>query len=677
MENKKFIIYQILLRVFGNRCESQVSQGSLAFNGTGKFSSVSRDVFAYLKRLGVTHIWYTGVIEHATCEDFTAYGIPLDNPLTVKGLAGSPYAIKDYYDVNPYLADNPHNRIGEFVSLVERTHEAGFKVIIDFVPNHLARVYHQDSTEARSILAEQGRPFPPDFGNENFYLLPDKLSCSNFLDSVPDVQKNLLQRYLNQRYSKSLVLEDLHDECLLDENPAKATGNNCFSAAPSSGDWYETVKLNYGVDYLGGTGNHFSPLPDTWVKMREILLFWLSLGVDGFRCDMAEMVPVEFWEWVTGEVRSKYQSALFIAEIYNRSLYEIYLFKGGFDYLYDKEGLYDHLKSIAQSCSVSACSGVHGGSRGGVNRGRVDNILHNDDARCCSGKVEGRDGVCKYDGECNGGCNGECDGECDGRCNNYEPQGRLYNIKASDITNCWQNINNIQNRMLNFLENHDEQRLASSFNLSNPFAAIPELVVSLMLNKAPFMLYFGQEVGERGMLEEGYSGKDGRTSIFDWCCAPSVVRLLNGKLLKDEKLLLNLYRTLIDFAMNSSAVTAGDMYDLSYCQGGVSCFDSGSQFVFARISRLDINNIKARKEVVIVAVDFRMKGVDEVYVNRHFMDYASLNDGGNYSAEWLVECDGEFVGKQSYIKEALCLRADSVVKMKQLGYGISVLRLFV
>ena len=633
MENKKFIIYQILLRVFGNRSESQVPQGSLALNGTGRFSSVSNDVFAYLHRLGVTHIWYTGVVEHATCEDFTEYGIPLDNPLTVKGLAGSPYAIKDYYDVNPYLADNPGNRIGEFVSLVKRTHDAGFKVIVDFVPNHVARLYHQDSIEARTILAVQGKLFPPGFGDENFYLLPDKFSCRNFVDSVPDVQKSLLLGYLKQSGCKCRALGESDEERSLDENPARATGNNCFSAAPNSGDWYETVKLNYGVDYLGGTGNHFSPVPDTWIKMGEILLFWLSLGVDGFRCDMAEMVPVEFWGWVTIEVRSRYKSALFIAEIYDRNLYESYLFKGGFDYLYDKEGLYDHLKSIAQTLSVSGCNSVY--------------------------------------------CGTESDERDDGERNNFVPQGRLNNIKASDITNCWQDINGIQNRMLNFLENHDEQRLASSFNLSNPFAAIPELVVSLMLNKAPFMLYFGQEVGERGMLEEGYSGKDGRTSIFDWCSAPSVVRLLNGKLLKNEKRLLNLYRTLLDFAMTSPAVTGGDMYDLSYCQGGLSCFDSGSHFVFARISRLDIHNVKAQKEVVIVAVDFGMKGVDEVFVNRHFIDYASLIDGGSYSAEWLLECEGEFVGKQSYIRENLLLRADSVVKMRQFGYGISVLRLFV
>lgn len=656
MKNKKFIIYQMLLRVFGNRSKSQVSQGSLALNGTGKFSSVTDEVFMHLKGLGVTHIWYTGVIEHATCEDFTAYGIPLDNPLVVKGLAGSPYAIKDYYDVNPYLADNPSARLGEFVSLVERTHKAGFRVIIDFVPNHVARGYHQDSEEARTMLAQQGKPFPPDFGDENYYLLPDRFSCRNFIDCVPEEQKKLFSRYLAQwrgnfavhlsekldasdRSDASETSDELKNEYLFDENPAKATGNNCFNAAPGACDWYETVKLNYGVDYcgIGVAGNCFSPIPDTWLKMRDILLFWLSLGVDGFRCDMAEMVPIEFWEWVTKEVKCLYQSAMFIAEIYNRQIYETYLFKGGFDYLYDKEGLYDNLKSISQTYSVTGYKG-----------------------------------------------NGYTDGQCvheldtqDGSVESFPPQGRLQNIKASAITYCWQGINDIQNRMLNFIENHDEQRIASDFNLSNPFAAIPELVVSLMLNKAPFMLYFGQEVGERGMLEEGYSRRDGRTSIFDWCFAPAVKRLLEGDLFGSEKILLNLYRTLLVFAMGSPAVTAGDMYDLSYCQGGLSGFDKDSQFVFARVSRLDISNPIAPKEVVIVAVDFNMRGVCEVYIPKHFVDYASLKDGGSYSAEWLVAVDEEIVGKGSSIKGTICLWADSVMQMRQFGYGVAAVRLSV
>ena len=141
----KFIIYQILLRVFGNTNENCVPGGSLHSNGTGKFSSITTQVLDKLKELAVTHVWYTGVIEHATKTSFEEFGIRKDNPAVIKGEAGSPYAIKDYYDVNPYLANSVPDRMAEFEQLVSRTHESGLKVIIDFVPNHLAREYNSDS----------------------------------------------------------------------------------------------------------------------------------------------------------------------------------------------------------------------------------------------------------------------------------------------------------------------------------------------------------------------------------------------------------------------------------------------------------------------------------------------------------------------------------------------------
>lgn len=494
---KKFIIYQLLLRVFGNTNENCVPNGSLALNGTGKFSSVTDAFFEHLHTLGVSHIWYTGVIEHATCEDFSEYGIWQDNPSVVKGKAGSPYAIKDYYDVNPYLADSVADRMSEFENLVLRTHNAGFKVIIDFVPNHLAREYKSDSTPSWvKVFGTGDNPasFSPD---NNFYYIPGA-------------------DYVRGNYI---------------ESPAKATGNDCFTAYPSDNDWYETVKLNYGIDYLGGRAGHFNPIPKTWYMMYEILCFWAGKGVDAFRCDMAEMVPVEFWEWCIREVKQKYPLVQFIAEVYNPALYSSYMYRGGFDYLYDKVGLYDTLKGVAQG-----------------------------------------------------------------------------HTSASSITGCWQSVNDYQNRMLNFLENHDEQRIASEFNLGYPHKAIPSLAVSLMLNCAPFMIYFGQELGETGMLSEGFSGRDGRTSIFDWCSAPQVLKLIdsrygvNDTLLPEEDELLETYREMFRFATTNKAITCGQTYDLQYANYNNPNLDTNKCFVFARKYTPADNSNKG--ELVIIAADF-------------------------------------------------------------------------
>lgn len=497
---QKFIIYQLLLRVFGNKNANCVSNGSLLLNGSGKFSSISNNVFEYLHSLNVTHIWYTGVIEHVTKTDFTKYGIKKDNPSIIKGEAGSPYAIKDYYDVNPYLADDVNNRMAEADQLIERTHNNGFKVIIDFVPNHLAREYFSDSLPANAEnFGESDNtnfPFSP---QNNFYYLPDKT-------------------FIKGTYT---------------EKPAKATGNDCFTDNPTDNDWYETVKLNYGVDYLSGKKKCFNPIPKTWLMMKDVLMFWLGKGVDGFRCDMAEMVPAEFWKWCIGEVKEKFPATLFIAEVYNPNEYDSYI-GAGFDFLYDKVGLYDTLKAISQG-----------------------------------------------------------------------------NLSAEAITSNWQFLGDRQYKMLNFLENHDEQRIASAFNLRNPFKAIPELVVSLMFNRTPFMLYFGQEVGEEGMLKEGFSGEDGRTSIFDYCAASSVVRLLNDNLKTNEEELLKIYRELLSVAMHSFSIKYGDTYDLQYANSSNEFFDKNKCFVFARKTRYMIDNSLNKgelslktKELSIIVVDF-------------------------------------------------------------------------
>ena len=260
------IIYQLFPRVYG----------AMPTKRCGTFSDINDDEIERIKSLSVSHIWLTGVIRHSGWRD--------TNPAVTKGYAGSPYAIVDYYDIDPDLADNETNRMEEFEKAVERIHNHGLKVIIDFVPNHLAREYKGDFTD------------------NNFYILP------------------------NQKFVAPTENGDLYYEF-----PAKATGNDVFSPTPSLNDWYDTVKLNYENR-------------DTWHKMLKIMQFWCAKGVDGFRCDMAEMVPVEFWRWAIGELRKSF-NIIMIAEIYQPNLYKSYV-ESGFDFLYDKVGLYNTLENI-------------------------------------------------------------------------------------------------------------------------------------------------------------------------------------------------------------------------------------------------------------------------------------------------------------------------------------------
>ena len=497
-KTEKMIIYQVFPRWFGNTNTKPVRNGSLEENGVGKFSDFTPLALSKIKELGTTHIWYTGVIEHTTQTDYTAYHIQKDHRAVVKGKAGSPYAIKDYYDIDPDLADHVENRMEEFEALVARTHDAGMKVIIDFVPNHVARQYHSDAQY--NFIEELGqndntsKAFDP---NNNFYYIPGQPLTLPFTND---------------------------DEGLgYSEFPAKATGNDRFDAFPNCNDWYETVKLNYGVDYLNGRSKHFDPIPNTWHKMLDILRFWASKQIDGFRCDMAEMVPVEFWEWAIPLVKKDYP-VIFIAEVYNPAEYRNYIFNGHFDYLYDKVGLYDTLRAV----------------------------------------------ICGQ-------------------------------APASNIPACWQSLEGIQSHMLNFLENHDEQRLASDFFAKDPSAGISGLMVSALMNTNPMMIYSGQELGERGMDEEGFSGLDGRTTIFDYWSVSTLRNWKNGgkydggKLTEKQKQLRQQYAAILNIAKNEPAITQGSFFDLMYTNEKNRFFNNRNQYAFLR---------KHKNEVILVVANF-------------------------------------------------------------------------
>jgi glycosidase len=325
-KSDKQVVYQMMFHLWGNQQTQVKRNGSASENGVTKFKDISEKGLKALKKKGYSHLYTTGILEHATMEDMTAYGSPLDHPHVVKGRAGSPFAIKDYYDVNPFLADKPAERMQEFAAMLDRVHKADLKLVLDFVPNHLARAYHSDMKPAGVVDFGQNDNKDLSFSpNNNFYYLPG----TQF--TVPTG--------VNPPVPVTVPYIEI---------PAKVSGNNVFSAQPSIHDWFETVKLNYGVDLQHGNQSHFDPIPDTWLKMTDVLLYWTKKGVDGFRCDMAEMVPVEFWAYAIPKVKAINPEVVFIAEIYNPAEYRNYIFKGGFDYLYDKVGLYDGIRRMME-----------------------------------------------------------------------------------------------------------------------------------------------------------------------------------------------------------------------------------------------------------------------------------------------------------------------------------------
>lgn len=496
---EKLIIYQLFPRIFSNATENVVPWGSLERNGSGKFNDYTPSVLSGLKDLGVNCLWMTGIIEHATKTDFSRYGIRKDNPNIVKGEAGSPYAIKDYYDVDPALATDVNRRLEEFEEMVGRIHKAGLKLFIDFVPNHTAREYHSDKAPIGI----------DDFGKrDNIHM--------NF------ARDNNYYYISNQQFYPDFNLGAEGDTPYV-EFPSKATGNDCFTAFCGKNDWYETVKLNYGHDY-NDHSDHFDPIPDTWLKMLHILRYWCGKGIDGFRCDMVFMVPLPFWHWAIPQVKEVYPHVVFIGEIYDVAQYRPFIDYGCFDYLYDKVNLYDTLVGI-------------------------------------------------------------------------ETKG----WSAAQLTGCWQTVDNIGDRMLNFLENHDEVRFASKAYAGDSLRVTPSLVVSSMISKGPFLIYYGQEFGEQARENEGFAGDNDRTTIFDYWSLSSLRRWLNkgawgdALLTPHERWLRSLYKKVLTLCNSRKAICEGGFFDLMYVNLRQSGFNPHRHFAFLRYTKDDI---------LLIAVNF-------------------------------------------------------------------------
>lgn len=524
-KSEKMIVYSVLPRLFDNRCQTRKPGGDPMENGCGKMESFSPQALEMIRSLGTTHIWYIGMLEQATQTNYSDAGILPCHPEIVKGKAGSPYAVRDYYDVSPELATNIPNRMAEFHDLIGRTHRAGMGVIMDFVPNHVAREYRSDvKPSGTKDLGEGDDPLVAFSPNNNFYYLPGK--C--------------LELDFGERSRTMMPYQ---------EEPARATGNDRFSSHIDKEDWYETVKLNYGIDYLNGGSKHFDPLPDTWIRMRDILLFWASKGIDGFRCDMAEMVPVKFWEWAIPQIRERH-SVLFIAEIYRPELYESYL-QAGFDYLYDKVGMYDCLRAV----------------------------------------------ICGYG-------------------------------SASDISRVIRQTERFADNMLYFLENHDEQRIASDFFAEDARKALPAVTIAATIGRNPFMLYFAQELGERGMDAEGFSGKDGRTTIFDYWSLDKMQRRINDgrydttMLSEEERLLLESYTRLLHDVCTLPSVIQGNFYDLGYANQNNPYFRPNREFAFLR---------HTTDEILLVAANFAPHEAEiRVIIPEHAFQTMQIKDNAAF-----------------------------------------------
>ncbi|OMO21703.1 alpha-amylase [Vibrio sp. 10N.222.47.A9] len=530
MYNKKHSIYQVFTRLFGNQNTQNTPWGTIEQNGVGKFSDFTNKALTEIRELGITHIWYTGVPHHAVINDYKHIDISDDHPSVVKGRAGSPYAVKDYYSVNPDLADNPAQRLQEFEALIKRSHDNGLKVIIDIVPNHIARNYQGlNNPEGVRDFGDQDDTTVEYHRNNNFYYIPD----STF--ELPEIEPAFIP--LGGEQHPNLASPFL-------ESPAKWTGNGSRLSKPNFDDWYETVKINYGVRPDGSKDfpelpddyamrDHLAhyhfwqqvDVPDSWVKFRDIALYWLEKGVDGFRYDMAEMVPVEFWSYLNSSIKVKNQDAFLMAEVYQPDLYRDYIRLGKMDYLYDKVDLYDGLKAIMQGKASTAI---------------IPEIQHQ--------------------------------------------------------------MMDIEHHMMHFLDNHDEQRVASPEFVGNPHIAKPAMLVSALLSSSPTMIYFGQEVGESGAENAGF-GQPSRTSIFDYIGVPQHQKWMNGgkfdggQLNDDEKQLRLFYQQVMTFSLNHSSMT-GAYQDLHK-----SNQLSDSVYAFLRFDN---------QELVIAAANFSQSKTDHI-----------------------------------------------------------------
>jgi glycosidase len=477
----KLRIYQMFPRLFGNTNPNRIPNGTYQQNGCGKFADLNDESLTSLKKLGFDAIWVTGVLRQATTRDYSSIGLPPDDPDLLKGIAGSPYAIRDYFDVCPDYAADPAQRITEFKALLARAKKHDLKIFMDFIPNHVARshtsVVHPERDFGKD---DQGIEF---FSSDDFYYLQaDKdgppLRLATFDPRKKEPLTPTTKVIWEDQESRFPGLKEKIDGLFQGEaKRGRVTGDNQNTWQPNRDCWYETIKFNYGYDFtLGAKGQRKHPtvlqpdlpVPNLWNKMDAVLAYWQEMGVDGFRCDVAHIVPSEFWHWALARARERNPKTFFYAECY--------------------EG--DTRLEVPDANPELA-----------VFKSNPTSLLE-----------AGFDAVYGHDA--------------------YRRLMEIYQDKAwaNDLDSA-SRAGFVGDNSVRYAENHDEVRVASPQHWGGhgPLVGRPVSGILFGLSRGPVMVYYGQEVGEPADVgAAGFELDKGRTTFFDYWSVPTLIQWMNN-----------------------------------------------------------------------------------------------------------------------------------------------------
>ena len=517
----KVRIYQLFPRLFGNTNTNRIPNGTLEQNGCGKFADLNDAALDSLKQMGFDAIWVTGILRQATTRDYSSLGLPPDDPDLLKGIAGSPYAIRDYYDVCPDYAVDPAHRLDEFKELLARAKKHDLRIFMDFVPNHVARSYASVVHPERDFgKNDKGDAF---FSGDNFYYLQPNAEGPPLRLATFDPQKKepltpTTKVIWEDKENRFPGLKEKIDGLFEPESKrAKVTGDNQNTWRPNQDVWYETCKLNYGYDFTQGakgsrlhpTAQHPEiPVPDLWNKMDAILAYWQEFGVDGFRCDVSHIVPSEFWHWALARARERNPKTFFYAECYEGDVRlevpdanpdlapfhsnPISLIEAGFDAVYGHDA-YKRLMEI------------------------------------------------------------------------YEDKASANDLDAAARPGF------VGDNSVRYAENHDEVRVASPQHWGGHGAKVGRAVSAILfgLSRGPIMVYYGQEVGEPADVgAAGFELDKGRTTFFDFWSVPELQKWINGGkydgggLSTEQKDLRSFYGQLVR-SLSHPALAQGNFYPLN------------------------------------------------------------------------------------------------------------------